>query len=125
MAEFQLLGKLSNVAEGINCERLKWLIQVYSFDVRFNNLVAIGDPTIQKPKNLGHMINDSVKCSSARGGQVYETVSLLGQNVVPETFMCKGKPYIFMKATRDIEAGEELFFSYGVTYWRAKHAGAF
>jgi len=128
MAEYQLLSKFPDVEEGINRERLKWLIQVYSFDVRFNNLVAVGDPTILKPKNLGHMINDRVKCSSAsgaRGEQVYETVSLLGQNVVPETFMCNGTPYIFMKATKDIEAGEELFFSYGAAYWRTKHAGAF
>jgi hypothetical protein len=124
MAEYQLLSKFPDVEEGINRERLKWLLNVYSFDIRFKNLVAVGDPAILKPKNLGHMINDRVKCSGARGEQVYETVSLLGQNVVPETLMCNGKPYIFMKATRDIEAGEELFFSYGVTYWRPTYAGA-
>ena len=61
--------------------------------------------------------------SRAQNEDIYRKVSTLGQNVTPETLLIEENeslPVIFMKATRDIEANEEVFFSYGLCYWSPK-----
>ena len=81
---------------------------------QFAMLGAVGDPRKHdNPHYLGHMLNDSVKLSNPEAAAVYKRISLLRENCVDVHF--EGIQY--MAAMRDIKAGEELFFTYGVDYW--------
>ena len=95
----------------------------YILGAKYKNLVIMGDPSICAPHALGHMINDKARSKSVKDEGIYTNVSTRGQNVTPETLFIEENdtlPVIFMKATRDIAANEELFYSYGLNYWRAK-----
>ena len=95
----------------------------YSLGAKYTNLVIMGDPNNCRSHALGHMITDKVCSKSEKDENIYTNVSTLGQNVTPETFFIEENdyvPHIFMKATRDIEHNEELFYSYGLNYWRPK-----
>ena len=77
-------------------------------------LGAVGDPRKHdNPHYLGHMLNDSVKLSNPEAAAVYNRISFLRENCVDVHY----EGLQFMAATRDIKAGEELFFTYGVEYW--------
>ena len=77
-------------------------------------LGAVGDPRKHdNPHYLGHMLNDSVKLSNPEAAAVYNRISFLRENCVDVHY----EGLQFMAATRDIKAGEELFFTYGVDYW--------
>ena len=95
----------------------------YTLGAKYKNLVIMGDPSICAPHALGHMINDKARSKSVKDEGIYTNVSTRGQNVTPETLFIEENdtlPVIFMKATRDIAANEELFYSYGLNYWRPK-----
>ena len=73
---------------------------------------AIGDPSkYDNPHYIGHMINDAVKLSSPEAAHVYLRVSSLRENCID------AQNLNVMVASRDIQAGEEIFYSYGVKYW--------
>ena len=75
-------------------------------------VTAIGDPSkYDNPHYLGHMINDAVKLSSPDSVHVYLRVSRLRENCID------AQNLNVMVASRDIQAGEEIFYSYGVKYW--------
>ena len=77
-------------------------------------LGAVGDPRKHdNPHYLGHMLNDSVKLSNPEAAAVYHRISFLCESCVDVHY----EGLQFMAATRDIKAGEELFFTYGVEYW--------
>ena len=95
----------------------------YSLGAKYKNLLIMGDPSYCRPRALGHMINDKARSKNVKDEGIYTNISTRGQNVTPETLFIEedeSLPVIFMKATRDIEANEELFYSYGLNYWRPK-----
>ena len=95
------------------------VVSAYSLKLRgefkqLSLLAAVGDPMKHdNPHYLGHMMNDSVKCSNPKAVEVYDRISSLRENCIDVPF--EGLHY--MAATRDIKAGEELFFTYGPDYW--------
>lgn len=78
-----------------------------------------GIPSIDKdPSYCGHLINDGARPSSdPRSHPIYEMVSKTKANV---TFSLIHDTLMAMRATRDIEAGEEIFVSYGLPYWKTQ-----
>ena len=82
--------------------------------------VVAGDPELHD-EGLGHMVNDGARSRSPADADVYRLVSRTKENVHPY-IMCtmvedvRGST-VLMRATRDIEKGEELLYSYGVPYW--------
>ena len=82
--------------------------------------VIVGDPT-KLEDGLGHMVNDGARSRSPADVEVYKRISKAKENVIPHV-LC-GLPYdvheatVLMRATRDIDVGEELFYSYGDKYW--------
>jgi hypothetical protein len=79
-----------------------------------------GDPALLD-EGLGHMVNDGARSRSPADVEVYRRVSKAKGNVIPHVL--SALPYdiqaatVFMRATRDIEIGEELLYSYGAAYW--------
>ena len=115
--EFDTIGHMQSVE--ITDEKFA----KYTLGAKYKNLVIMGDPSICAPHALGHMINDKARSKSVKDEGIYTIVSTRGQNVTPETLFIEENdtlPVIFMKATRDIAANEELFYSYGLNYWRPK-----
>ena len=86
--------------------------------------VVAGDPELHD-EGLGHMVNDGARSRSPADADVYRMVSRTKENVHPYV-MCtmvedvRGST-VLMRATRDIEKGEELLYSYGVPYWEEDH----
>ena len=85
--------------------------------------VIAGDPALLED-GLGHMVNDGARSHSPADVEVYRRISKAKENVIPH--ILSGLPYheydireatVFMRATRDIEIGEELLYSYGAAYW--------
>jgi SET domain-containing protein len=104
----------------------------YTVDINHSESI-IGVPTFSDDNNyIGHLINDSAlvrsltlnrrcgrnarKTRGVRAARAYTVASCIGANcrfrVVAEGLMTG------VEATRDITAGDELFVSYGVGYWR-------
>jgi hypothetical protein len=79
-----------------------------------------GDPALLE-EGLGHMVNDGARSRSPADVDVYKYISKEKENVIPHVL--SGLPYdirevtVLMRATRDIEVGEELLYSYGAKYW--------
>jgi hypothetical protein len=66
---------------------------------------------------LGHIINDGAKHNSTRKSEnIYSKISFLKSNC--GFFPLKNNLHVAVIATKDIEPDEELFVSYGITYWR-------
>ena len=86
--------------------------------------VIAGDPALLED-GLGHMVNDGARSHSPADVEIYRRISKAKENVIPH--ILSGFPYdireatVFMRATRDIEIGEELFYSYGAAYWSGDH----
>ncbi len=82
--------------------------------------VIAGDPALLE-EGLGHMVNDGARSRSPADVEVYKRISKAKENVIPH--ILSGLPYdiqkatVLMRATRDIEIGEELLYSYGARYW--------
>ena len=82
--------------------------------------VIAGDPALLE-EGLGHMVNDGARSRTPADVEVYKRISKAKENVIPH--ILSGLPYdireatVFMRATRDIEIGEELLYSYGAAYW--------
>ncbi len=88
---------------------------LHHYDFELNPKVSIiGHPKIiDNPAYLGHMINDS--CNNGKDEAEYNK-SLQNSNVVAKPIY--DYKYIVIIASRNIQAGEELFLSYGFKYWR-------
>ena len=117
LQEFDTIGKLDEM------KLTDELFETYSLNAHYKNLVIVGDPRVCLPHALGHMINDKARSKSEKDEHIYTKVSKLGQNVRAETMFIGENdtlPIVVMKATRNIAAGEELFYSYGLCYWRPK-----
>jgi hypothetical protein len=91
------------------------------YTIELKDFVLVGDPlSIQEGDStyLGHMINDGMKCTSSAGEKSYNLLSPMIANagfcLISESFIC-------VVATRDITANEEIFVSYGETYWQRKY----
>jgi hypothetical protein len=86
--------------------------------------VIAGDPALLED-GMGHMVNDGARSRSPADVEVYKRISKAKENVIPH--ILSGLPYdiqeatVFMRATRDIEIGEELLYSYGAAYWSDDH----
>jgi len=86
--------------------------------------VIAGDPALLED-GLGHMVNDGASSRSPADVEVYKRINKAKENVIPH--ILSGLPYdiqeatVFMRATRDIEIGEELLYSYGAAYWSDDH----
>ena len=86
--------------------------------------VIAGDPALLED-GLGHMVNDGARSRSPADVEVYKRISKAKENVIPH--ILSRFPYdireatVFMRAIRDIEIGEELFYSYGAAYWSGDH----
>ena len=86
--------------------------------------VIAGDPALLED-GLGHMVNDGARSHSPADVEVYKRISKAKENVIPH--ILSRFPYdireatVFMRAIRDIEIGEELFYSYGAAYWSGDH----
>ena len=72
----------------------------------------VGFPFKVEGPAIGHMINDG---ASNRDGKDYMRLTQMRENV---TFKVLTKDWAVGIATRDIKKDEELFFSYGESYWR-------
>ncbi len=78
-----------------------------------------GDPE-RHDAGLGHMVNDGARSHSPADVDIYRRVSMAKENVAPYVMGIRldiNDYVVFMRATRDITKGEELFYSYGATYW--------
>ena len=86
--------------------------------------VIAGDPALLED-GLGHMVNDGARSHSPADVEIYRRISKAKENVIPH--ILSGFAYdireatVFMRAIRDIEIGEELFYSYGAAYWSGDH----
>ena len=86
--------------------------------------VIAGDPALLED-GLGHMVNDGARSHSPADVEIYRRISKAKENVIPHILF--RFPYdireatVFMRAIRDIEIGEELFYSYGAAYWSGDH----
>ena len=84
------------------------------------NGVIAGDPALLAD-GFGHMVNDGARSRSPADVEVYKRISQAKENAIP--YVLSVLPYdiqeatVFMRATRDIEIGEELLYSYGAKYW--------
>ena len=82
--------------------------------------VVAGDP-LRLDEGLGHMVNDGARSRSPADVEVYKRVSKAKENVIPHILSALPNDIqtatVLMRATRDIEVGEELLYSYGAAYW--------
>ena len=90
-------------------------------DLEFLNVGIAGDPNIRSD-GVGHLINDFIDgakfITDGREHQ-YDTLSQLLNNVDMLLFHTnKNRFSLWFIAQRDLKAGEELFYSYGIEYWR-------
>jgi SET domain-containing protein len=106
----------------------------YAVDIG-DSASIIGVPTFTDDSNyLGHLINDSAyikalgrrerhigraahKHRGAHAAREYVRASSSGANC--RFRVVAGDMLIGVEASRDIKAGDELFVSYGVAYWRS------
>ncbi len=69
------------------------------------------------------MINDAVMCKTAEAEIIYERVSKLKNNVnIYVLYLSSTRFTVWMVAQKNIEANEEVFYSYGVRYWQEMYA---
>lgn len=67
---------------------------------------------------LGHIINDGAKHNSTkRSEEIYMKISIIKSNCVYQRL--KNNLHLGIVSTKDIKAGEELFATYGINYWRS------
>ena len=62
------------------------------------------------------MINDATTLAESGSAEAYETMSCARANCT--NVWHHGA--MLMRTTRDVNAGEELYFSYGALYWATK-----
>ena len=110
------------VSQEYSMEHAWRMVSDYAVDAPGHSVA--GDPD-RRDEGVGHLINDGARCQHPGAEEIYRRVSHAKENTVPYTLLCGREFLIQMRATRDIEAGEELFFSYGLPYWRAKYGGGF
>ena len=107
-------------APGYSSEHMRRMINDYCMDVPGGIVAADPDRVDQ---GLGHMINDGARSSSPATERLYNRLSPAKENAAPHTLLCGTEFLVQIRATRDIKTGEELFFSYGLPYWRKKYGG--
>jgi SET domain-containing protein len=92
----------------------------YKFTIDPHHAI-IGHPSFTSdPNYLGHMINDSVSCSSdPRSIAVYDKVVAVRSNCEARHI---ANMYVVIVAIKDIVAGSELFLRYGSNYWKCRTA---
>lgn len=74
------------------------------YSIQYYNTIIIAIPHFRSPKYLGHLINDK----GYKFGKIYK----------PQLNNCKFfKNGLEIISTRDIKAGEELYVTYGKSYW--------
>ena len=119
----------SNCSQGIDSFDLDNMCNRYSLRLLGSCIIA-GDPK-QIKDGLGHMINDGARSKNINDIGIYITISMLKENTEP-VIICPQASHawstepvydcntatVFMRATRDIRKGEELFFHYGAPYWK-------
>lgn len=89
----------------------------YTFDVS-PTLTHQGDPTCENPNFLGHLINDfyhDVSELNTTGESIIKYMMHLFQS--SNTTFTKKKHFVYIEATKDIKAGEELLIPYTPLYW--------
>ena len=92
-----------------------------TYSVGIGDKMIYGDPNLIESFAVGHMINDGHRSKSERDADVYQICSALFANVTLDVpLYINNFPFVFMVATRDIKPDEEIFFSYGIEYWRHK-----
>ena len=105
---------------GYCMEHLRRMADDYGIDAPGHTIA--GDPD-RLEDGVGHLINDGARCPHPGAERIYRRVSLAKENTIPYTLRSGDQFLVQMRATRDIAAGEEIFFSYGLPYWRAKYTG--
>jgi hypothetical protein len=79
------------------------------------DVAIVGNPAQATDEHyVAHLVNDGAKLSrdDPRAERIYELVSATKANCTYDQDM------LCLVATKDIRAGEELFYSYGKQYWR-------
>ena len=122
----------SNCSQGIDSFDLDNMCNRYSLRLLGSCIIA-GDPK-QIKDGLGHMINDGARSKNINDIGIYITISMQKENTEP-VIICPQASHawstepvydcntatVFMRATRDIRKGEELFFHYGAPYWKGDY----
>ena len=78
----------------------------------------VGDPTlVDDPAYLGHMLNDAMACQSISDLSSYAIATASHVNAAHKPLLgC----HFASVTTRRVEAGSELFASYGPAYWLSR-----
>ena len=88
--------------------------RAYSIHQNRSGMVLCGNPEIQHPLFLGHLINDSAICGKEPESvieYINNTVNNTNCNFYSHTYM------IIIITTKDIKKDDELFVAYGIGYW--------
>ena len=96
--------------------------KLQDYVIELDDFVLVGDPFLIEEDDssyLGHMINDGMKCSSFEGEDAYKYLS---PKIANAGFCLISKHFMCVVATRNIAPNEEIFVSYGVTYWQRKYS---
>ena len=85
-----------------------------------HTLSVLADPSLlDDVAYVSHVINDAAVCASPDQADAYAAASARRANA-RHTTLADGR-HVATVATRHIEAGEELFVTYGARYWLVRH----
>jgi SET domain len=113
----------------INSNFMNHIPTARNYEVRINDTISvIGDPHRNAdPAYLGHMINDyctipstTIRDDEAEAIRQYNIPSIQQSNC--QIKIGTDRCHVEIVATRDVALGDELFLSYGTSYWLSRCA---